>query len=57
MPAGIMREGYYNANISAAHEGLAKNNALGGTSADNYWLKGKAATKALVGPNGQVGIK
>ena len=58
VPAGIMAtQGYYNANISAAHEGLATNNALGGTSADNYWLKGKAATKPLVGPDGKPGIK
>ena len=58
VPAGIMAtQGYYNANISAAHEGLATNKALGGTSADNYWLKGKAATTPLVGPDGKPGIK
>jgi putative spermidine/putrescine transport system substrate-binding protein len=58
VPAGIMAtQGYYNANISASHKGLTSNPALGGTSADNYWLKGKAATKALVGPDGKPGIK
>ena len=58
VPAGIMgTQGYYNANISASHKGLASNNALGGVSADNYWLKGKAATTALVGPDGKPGIK
>ena len=51
VPAGIMAtQGYYNANISAAHTGLATNKALGGVSADNYWLKGKPATTPLVGP-------
>jgi putative spermidine/putrescine transport system substrate-binding protein len=58
VPAGIMAtQGYYNANISASHKGLTSNNALGGVSADNYWLKGKAATKPLVGPDGKPGIK
>ena len=58
VPAGIMAtQGYYNANISASHKGLTSNPALGGVSADNYWLKGKAATKALVGPDGKPGIK
>jgi putative spermidine/putrescine transport system substrate-binding protein len=57
VPAGIMAtQGYYNANISASHKGLASSKALGGTSADNYWLKGKAATAPLVGPDGKPGI-
>ena len=54
VPAGIMAtQGYYNANISASHKGLASNKALGGTSADNYWLKGKAATDAARRPRRQ----
>jgi putative spermidine/putrescine transport system substrate-binding protein len=58
VPAGIMAtQGYYNANISAAHTGLATNKALGGVSAANYWLKGKPATSPLVGPDGKPGIK
>jgi putative spermidine/putrescine transport system substrate-binding protein len=58
VPAGIMAtQGYYNANISASHKGLTSNPALGGVSADNYWLKGKAATQPLVGPSGKKGIK
>jgi len=58
VPAGIMAtQGYYNANISASHTGLSSSKALGGTSADNYWLKGKAATTPLVGPDGKPGIK
>ena len=56
VPAGIMAtQGYYNANISASHKGLTSSKALGGVSADNYWLKGKAATTPLVGPVGKTG--
>ena len=51
VPAGIMAtQGYYNANISASHKGLTSNPALGGASADNYWLKGKAATSRSSAP-------
>ena len=56
VPAGIMAtQGYYNANISASHKGLTSSKALGGVSADNYWLKGKAATTAARRPRRQAG--
>ena len=54
VPAGIMAtQGYYNANISAAHEGLATNKALGGSLRRQLLAQGQGGHDAARRPRRQ----